>query len=193
MALCRCTAFVDDGGMTTCNGCGYVFESISGSEALGEIRRLARQLRERLGTAMTVPGGLEALRTRREPQVWSALEYAGHIRDVLIVQRERLFIVLMNDEPTFSPMYPNERVVLVHYNDEDPATTGTEAVIAADLFVRSFAFLSDEQLARRFPYSYPEAAERDLTWLTQHVAHECRHHLGDVDEVLAAVGFVAPG
>jgi hypothetical protein len=43
------------------------------------------------------------LRTRPEEGVWSALEYACHVRDVFLVQRDRLYTALVEDTPTFTP------------------------------------------------------------------------------------------
>lgn len=177
--------------MTTCAGCGFVYENFDGAAAPKEFHRRARELRERLGAALMTAGGLEALRRRPEPAVWSALEYAGHVRDVLLAQRERLFLALVEERPAFAPMYRDDRVTLGRYNDEDPATTGTEAVLAADLLGRAFAPLTAEQWRRPMLYGSPEPAEHDLIWLARHTVHECRHHLGDVDAALAAAGFTS--
>src|SRR5688572_17771821 len=39
------------------------------------------------------------LRTRPAEGVWSALEYACHVRDVFLVQRDRLYTALVEDTP----------------------------------------------------------------------------------------------
>jgi hypothetical protein len=48
--------------------------------------------------------------TRREPTQWSPLEYGCHLRDVLLVHRERVLTARRRDRPSFKPMGRDERV-----------------------------------------------------------------------------------
>src|SRR5262245_47828513 len=41
------------------------------------------------------------VRLRPRPQIWSPLEYACHVRDVFRLFRERLDLMLSQDNPTF--------------------------------------------------------------------------------------------
>ena len=43
-----------------------------------------------------------------------------HVRDVFLVQRDRLYTALVEDTPTFTPMYRDQRVTLARYNAQDP-------------------------------------------------------------------------
>src|SRR4026208_608781 len=52
------------------------------------------------------------LRTRRRPDQWSPLEYGCHVRDVLLVQRERVLMARVVDTPSFDPMNRDQRVEL---------------------------------------------------------------------------------
>jgi DNA segregation ATPase FtsK/SpoIIIE, S-DNA-T family len=173
--------------MTSCAKCHFVYEDLAAAEAPGALRHFAREIRERLGTLLDEPGGVERLRTRPEAETWSALEYAGHVRDVLLTQHGRLYQALVEDVPAFSPMHRDERVLLGGYNTEDPATTATEVTIAADLFARLLARLSAAEWSRRCIYNFPEPTEVDVTWLARHSVHEVVHHLLDIDEVTARV------
>src|SRR5690242_3110957 len=60
------------------------------------------------------------LRTRRSPDVWSPLEYACHVRDVLLVQRERVLLARRVDRPDCTPMGRDERVEHEGYADQAP-------------------------------------------------------------------------
>jgi hypothetical protein len=173
--------------MTTCAECGFDFESLDADEAPAVVRRAARQIRERLGELLTEADGVDALRTRPEPETWSALEYAAHLRDVLITQRERLYQTLIDDVPSFTPVHPEQRVVIGDYDDEDPATTATELTIAADMLARLLSELDADQWSRRFSAYLPKLEQRDLRWLARHAAHEAVHHLLDIHTVLARV------
>jgi S-DNA-T family DNA segregation ATPase FtsK/SpoIIIE len=177
--------------MTSCEQCHFVSEDLAAEEAPGALRRAAREIRERLGTQLDAPGGVERLRTRPDAETWSALEYAGHVRDVLLTQHGRVYQALVEDVPTFAPMHREERVRLGGYNDEDPATTATEVTIAADLFARLLARLSATEWARRCIYNFPEPTEVDVAWLARHSVHEVVHHLLDIDEVIARVADAA--
>src|ERR1700691_2151100 len=151
--------------MTPCSKCHFVYEDLTAREVPPALRHHAREIRERLGALLDEPGGVERLRTRHRAETWSALEYAGHVRDVLLTQHGRIYRALVEDVPAFSPMQRDERVRLGGYNTEDPATTATEVTIAADLFARLLARLSAAEWSRRCIYNLPEPTEVDVAWL----------------------------
>ncbi len=84
--------------MDRCEGCGFQYdlgEATNAGEAIVEgAEDLAAILHDR-GADVT---------TRREPRTWSPLEYGCHVRDVLIVQRERVLAARNIDRPSFHPM-----------------------------------------------------------------------------------------
>lgn len=125
-----------------------------------------------------------AIRTRPRPRIWSALEYACHIRDVFLTQRERVYLSLVEDCPNFARMYRDERAVLARYFVEDPDEVGRELKVAAGMLAWAFEGLDDTQLRRRCIYNFPDAQERTVLWLGRHAVHEGEHHLRDVDAAL---------
>ena len=125
------------------------------------------------------------LRTRPSPERWSALEYSCHVRDVLIVQRDRLALALIEDAPTFVPMGRDERVLRDRYNEQRPAVVVDQLEAAADALAADFAELRPDQWERTGIYNWPEESSRSMVWLGQHTIHEERHHLRDIDDVLA--------
>jgi S-DNA-T family DNA segregation ATPase FtsK/SpoIIIE len=124
------------------------------------------------------------LRTRPAEGVWSALEYACHVRDVFLVQRDRLYIALVEDKPVFAPMYRDQRVTLARYNAQDPEEVATQLVTAASLMAQAFNALDAAQLQRLCIYNFPAPAERPVLWIGQHTVHEGEHHLRDIQEGL---------
>jgi hypothetical protein len=171
--------------MTTCAQCHFSFAALAADQTPPALRHGAREIRERLGTLLGEPAGVDRLRQRPEPATWSALEYAGHVRDVLLVQHSRLYQALFEEIPPYTPMHRDERVAVGGYNDEDPATTATEVTIAADLLARVLTRLDADDWARRCIYNFPAPTEVDVVWLARNSVHEVVHHLGDIDEVLA--------
>ena len=124
------------------------------------------------------------IRTLPGPNTWSALEYACHLRDVFLTQRERVYLSLVEDCPSFAPMYREERAILARYSAKEPDDVGRELKMAAELLARSLEGLDQNQWQRRCIYNFPEARERTILWLGRHAAHEGEHHLRDVDAAL---------
>jgi S-DNA-T family DNA segregation ATPase FtsK/SpoIIIE len=163
--------------------CGFVYDAVEVASVPAALRAAAATIADLLCR----PELAGSLRRRPEPAVWSALEYAGHLRDVVLVQRDRVLLALVVDEPGFVPMYRDERVGLAHYNDDDPGQVARELVMAAGLFARLLARLDEAQLARPCRYNYPVPARVDLGWVARHTLHEAIHHLADVRRVLDEV------
>jgi S-DNA-T family DNA segregation ATPase FtsK/SpoIIIE len=119
-------------------------------------------------------------RARPAPDMWSPLEYACHVRDVLRVQTERVAQAQREDEPTFTPMRRDERVLEDRYNEQDPKTVGNEIIDATDAFVALLASLDDEGWSRTGIYNYPAPASRTVEWIATHTSHELLHHRRDI-------------
>jgi DNA segregation ATPase FtsK/SpoIIIE, S-DNA-T family len=169
-----------------CDECGFEYEAVPAGEVAGAIRSLAPRFRALVAGAAAGDAG--AVRRRPDPATWSALEYTAHVRDVLLVQRERVVHALVEDRPGFALMHREERVGLAGYADEDVDEALDGLSVAAGLLAHLFDRLDAAQLARRCRYSYPEPAERDLLWIGRHSLHEGEHHLRDVAQVLARGG-----
>lgn len=128
--------------------------------------------------------GIDALRRRPSPEVWSPLEYAVHVRDVLEVQRERIMAALLGDAPTFAPMGRDERVAEWRYNEQDPAVVADELRRNAAELAAVLDSLDDAGWERIGIYNWPAHAERDVTWIARHTVHEMAHHLLDINRAL---------
>ena len=164
-----------------CAECGYVYD-VAASALSSRLAGAAAHYQ----TALT--GRADAIvRTRPDPATWSALEYTCHIRDVLLVQRDRLYVALVADDATWPPMYRDARPALARYNDQEPAVVLDQLAVTGSLAADAFAPLDATQLARTFTYNYPEPAVHDVLWLGRPSLHEAEHHLADVHRVLAAV------
>jgi hypothetical protein len=128
-------------------------------------------------------GGPEVNR-RREDGLWSPLEYACHLRDMLLVQRERVLLARREERPLAVPMGRDARVEHEGYAEQEPADVARQLGDAARLFANVLARLPDDQWRRTVLYTYPEPAERPLTWVAAHALHEVRHHQRDIERQL---------
>jgi hypothetical protein len=172
--------------MTTCTECGYDYESVPTDRLAGRLRDLGRRYREALTGADD-----RAARRRPAPEVWSALEYACHMRDVLLVQRDRAVLALVEDNPGFARMYRDERVGLCHYSAQPAAEVLDELDMSARLCALVFDGLDRAAWERPLVYNLPSAIApggHNVAWLARHTVHEGEHHLMDVKRALAAAG-----
>ena len=173
--------------MDRCAECGFVYADHGKDTVVGELRSLDGRYATRLRSGAGDSTRSTALRRRRIPTEWSALEYACHVRDVLLAQRERRFLTLVEDRPSFAPIYRDQRVALAHYSEEQPEQIAIEIGVAAGLISRAFAGCDAAAWGRTCIYNFPKPAEHSVAWLAQHTLHEGEHHLADIDRALADV------
>lgn len=157
-----------------CAECAFTYN-------LTEAETAADAIREGVGEVVAILGSRDIeLRLRSRPGVWSALEYGCHLRDVLLVQRERVLAARRVDQPHCAPMGREERVEHDGYAEQEPDDVARQLEDAAKLFGNVLARLAAEDWDRAVVYNYPESQERSLRWLAVHTAHEVQHHLLDI-------------
>jgi hypothetical protein len=167
-----------------CEECRFEYASEDAASIPERIRTLSR----RYGAPLTrfLPGedGGALLRTHPVAGAWSALEYACHVRDVLVVLPERADQAIAEDRPHWQPMRRDERVSELAYDEQDPVETAQAIAANGDAAADRFEGLTEAQWARTGIANYPEEQERSLLWLGQHLVHELHHHLLDVGRTL---------
>jgi hypothetical protein len=161
-----------------CQECGYTYD-------LSTARAAAQVIRVRVADIAAVLRGPGKLGKRPEPGVWAPLEYACHVRDVLLVQRERALSALRNDKPDCPPMGRDERVEQEGYAEQVPEDVARQIADAAQMFTNVLDRLGESDWSRSLVYNYPEPTERSLEWLAVHTLHEVQHHLQDIRGQLA--------
>jgi hypothetical protein len=159
---------------TTCERCGFQYD-LTPVEILPWLRSDANAF-----VAALQRHDDASVRRRPAPDVWSPLEYACHVRDVLRVQRERIELTLRADEPEFEPMGRDERVLRDRYNEQDPRVVAQEIADANDALVRLLESLDDDQWRRRGWYNYPNRELQTVQWIGTHTVHELLHHRVDI-------------
>jgi hypothetical protein len=156
-----------------CEQCGFSYDV--GREAItswlrSDARAFVKKLAKRGDTA----------RRRPAPDVWSPLEYACHLRDMLRVQTERVRLTQRETDPEFAPMGRDERVVEDRYNQQDPTVVAAALVESADALADVLDRLDADGWMRTGFYNYPERALRTVEWIAIHTNHELLHHRGDI-------------
>ena len=117
---------------------------------------------------------------RPEPDRWSIVEYAGHLRDVLINLREKLIVASVVDNPTGQPIYTDDRVNLGFYSLDSLDDAANELAFAAGLISKTIAALPDGFENRTLVFSPLWATQMTIGWIAAQAFHEASHHLGDV-------------
>ena len=115
---------------------------------------------------------------RPEPGVWSALEYACHVRDVHVLFAERVRLMLDEDGPTFANWDQDATAVERDYGSQDPEVVATELVAAAREVAALYATVTDATRGRRGLRSNGD--EFTVESLGRYHLHDVVHHLHDV-------------
>lgn len=132
----------------------------------------------------------EALRQRPEPEVWSILEYACHVRDVYDVYTYRMKHAIIEENPVLEPMYNDRRAALDRYNDQDPCEVLDALARQAGQFAAQAALLTPDQHSRTVTRSTGE--ERTVLWLLRQAAHESIHHHYDIELICEQISPLYP-
>lgn len=165
--------------MEKCAECGFSYDLAAAENAAEAIIRGSAEV----AALLNADGDLHS---RREPEVWSPLEYGCHVRDVLLVQRERVLAAQWTELLDCTPMGRDERVALDGYAEQNPADVARQLLDAALLIGNVLDRLDAATWERRVIYSYPERTERTLRWVALNTVHEVQHHTLDIRRQLPA-------
>ncbi len=125
--------------MDICAECGYLYDPTTAERAASQIRQVVTEL------AGLLKGHHPDPRRRRQADVWSPLEYACHVRDVLLVQRERVLAARRANRPPVDPMGVDERVEHDGYAEQEPGDVARQLEDAALLFANVLARLGSTE------------------------------------------------
>ena len=166
----------------TCPECGLDASSVGESDvgvAIAEEARLWEELLTRLSEAPT-------LSARPAPGVWSALEYAGHVRDTLTLFADRIELAIAAEGPRFEYRDQDAAVVDHRYNDADPAEVAAAIYANAGRFARMLDTLPSDAWVRGGTRQEDEFF--DVALLARFTLHEARHHRVDAEHSALANG-----
>lgn len=119
---------------------------------------------------------------RPAPNVWSALEYACHVRDVFWLFDERLVLMLTVDGPLFPNWDQDATAVEERYAEQDPSRVAEELVQAAETVAARFASASGPQWQRTGARS--DGAVFIVESFARYFVHDPVHHLHDVAPIV---------
>jgi DinB family protein len=160
-----------------CDECGFDASTLAATEVARLIRENAASWRALLDR----PDVAE----RPSPDRWSALEYAGHVRDVYRIYDERLALMLAEDDPTFPNWDQDAAAVDEQYNEQAPSAVvaGIEAngAALADRFDR----VPDGAWGRTGTRS--DGVDFTIDTFARYLIHDPVHHVHDVRQGFATL------
>ena len=164
-----------------CTTCGFVAAAITPEDAVVALRSFPSRWRIALAHHLddTDPEGV--LAGRPTANDWSALEHAGHVRDVLHALDIRLQRVLREDEPVLPE---------THITPPSGANEQGLAVVMAALTVSTDQFSQTIELVPSAAWSRKGRRNGEIVSaldLIREAVHEGTHHLGLATRTLAEV------
>ncbi len=159
-----------------CEACGFDGGNYDDASLLDTLRSLGPLWRVQLGEARS------KLRERPDPDVWSAIEYAAHSRDITALHVFGVEQALTLDEPSF-PEIADDLVdaAAIVYADADP----TAVVDALEEHATRLAELADDASPGGWTRGLIIGGNRlEVRRLLEHALHDSLHHLGDVERGL---------
>ena len=121
-------------------------------------------------------------RDRPAPDVWSALEYGCHVRDVFRRFDGRLAQLLTEDDPLFVNWDQDATALEDDYRSQDPERVSADLTTAADMLVTRFEGVTLAQWDR--PGRRSDGAVFTVDSLARYCLHDPVHHLWDVGGTL---------
>jgi hypothetical protein len=161
-----------------CETCALAYPDLDVDRCLALVADSTEALVELLPTL-----GTPTLRGRPQPEVWSPVEYACHVRDVLVTFAVRVHRGVAEDRPMLDPMYADWRAERFGYRATRLDVLLVELRTAADGFAAEVRSVPDDAWDR--PVVRRPEEVRTVRWLVRQAAHECVHHLGDVTASLS--------
>jgi hypothetical protein len=168
-----------------CAECGFDFDAVSVGEGIEKLRSLPRRYRAPLTRFLAGEDGDAVVRQRPDPDTWSAVEYAAHMRDVVMLWGWALNKVFKEDNPVLpAPTQDELDEVSAAYGALDPTAVADE--LEANV----------ERMAAKAEAADPGAWERSADFggdtltaldILRKVDHEGHHHLLDIGRGLRAV------
>ena len=118
---------------------------------------------------------------RPAPGTWSPVEYACHVRDLLVLCDYRLNLMLTQDDPLFANWDQDEAAVTGQYGEQALTEVAAQLRDAANTAVSRFAKVAGGQWLRKGRRG--DGAQFTVETFGRHLVHETVHHLYDVTGV----------
>lgn len=155
----------------TCSECGFDVRSFP-RERVGQ---MVRDVADNWQTILQNPRVGE----RPADDVWSALEYACHVRDVFDLYDRRLQMMLEQENPLYPNWDQDATALEKRYGDEEPGRVSDELGRAAESLASRFEVVRGAAWDRRGRRS--DGAEFTVETFARYFIHDPIHHVHDAE------------
>ncbi|MGX7681909.1 DinB family protein [Jatrophihabitans sp. DSM 45814] len=153
-----------------CPECGFDARTVSGRD----VPAIVRDAVIRWGPVLRRSDAAQ----RPGPQVWSALEYGCHVRDVFARFDSRARLMLAEDDPLFENWDQDATALADRYWEQAPATVAVQLADAGEQIAATFDAVDGAEWQRTGRRSNGSVFTVDS--LGKYFAHDIVHHLADV-------------
>jgi hypothetical protein len=154
-----------------CRECGFDVQAFPREQLGAKIRENAKRWPELLAHSR--------VRARPSEEIWSALEYGCHVRDVFRLYDSRLQMMLDQENPTFPNWDQDATAVDSGYDRQDPKVVANELCDAAVILSGRFDALTNVDWDRRGIRS--DGAGFTVESFGRYLIHDPIHHVNDVE------------
>ncbi|MFS3130483.1 DinB family protein [Nocardioides sp. Bht2] len=153
-----------------CADCGFDADAVR----TDEFAELLRSTTERWSAVLRRPDAAQ----RQQPDVWSALEYGAHVRDVHRIFNERVRSMLTEAVPTFANWDQDATALAERYGEQDPVEVEVALIDAAGEIAGRYAAVDGQEWERSGLRSNGSAFT--VASIGRYHLHDVVHHLWDV-------------
>lgn len=154
-----------------CPECGFDASVCDPADVAGLIRENAADWQALFDAGRIAAG-------RPDPQTWSSLEYACHVRDVFARFDQRMGLMLDEDDPLFANWDQDATAIEDRYDEQDPATVLAALTVNAEVIASRLDGIAGEQWHRTGRRS--DGSNFTLVSISQYLIHDPIHHIWDV-------------
>jgi hypothetical protein len=162
-----------------CAECGLDIERLTIDDAADIIGTCGPRFRAVFAVAQD---DRERVRAKPDPDVWSSLEYVVHVRDSVRYHGALTNRALKEDRPEFAVPDPDAIAQNQCYNDADLDEVLDSLEQQTTRLAARVRSLDENDLDR---VVIRAGHEISLRFMIRNAAHECHHHLQDVQRLLA--------
>ncbi len=167
-----------------CEECGFDYESLGSADIPDKVRSFAKRYRAPLTRFLPGEDGDALVRQRPEPDTWSALEYASHIRDVFATYKGWIELIVAEDRPLLEGPAPEELAETREYNGDDPLVVADALAANAESLAVAVEAVPEDGWDR---VGLRHDQERSVLLSARRAVHEGSHHLLDIGRGLRSV------
>jgi hypothetical protein len=155
----------------SCPDCGFDASTCAVSAVPELVRGNAVRWEQILGEGAIQPG-------RRDPAVWSPLEYACHVRDVYGRFDHRISLMLTEWNPLFPNWDQDATAITDRYEEQEPSVVVDRLVVAAQAVAIRLEGVSPDE--RQRPGRRSDGASFTVDSIARYMIHDPIHHVWDV-------------